>query len=263
MPHIRRRGHMIRLFDDGESLSRAAADLFVEQARKAIDRRGRFSVALSGGNTPTRTYALLAASPRREQVPWPRVHVFWGDERCVPPDDERSNARMARNALLNHVQVRPENVHPIRCEADPEAGADAYERLLRRHLSGSNGRLDLIFLGLGRDGHTASLFPGSPVLADDAHWAAGVQEGEGKVNRVTLTPTLINAARLVVFLVIGEKKAVILESVLNAAPEHDAPPAGRIRPRHGRLLWLVDRAAAARLPADPRRAAGATGILTS
>jgi len=238
---------MIRLFDDAESLSRAAADLFVEQARRAVQARGRFTVALSGGRTPRRTYALLAADPRREQVSWPDVHVFWGDERCVPPDDPRSNARMAWKAVLDHVPVRWGQIHPIDGETAPDAAAATYERLLHRELADSGGRLDLVFLGLGEDGHTASLFPGSSLPADAARWVAGVQADGRETARVTMTPTLINGARMVVFLVMGKAKASILDAVLSDTVVHRPLPARLIRPRRGRLIWMVDRKAASNI----------------
>jgi len=247
---------MIRLFDDAESLSRAAADLFVEQASRAVQARGRFTVALSGGRTPRRTYALLAADPRREKTSWPDVHVFWGDERCVPPDDPRSNARMAWKTLLDHVPVRWGQIHPIDGETVPDAAADAYERLLRRELADSGGRLDLVFLGLGEDGHTASLFPGRPLPADGARWVAAVPADGRETDRVTMTPGLINAARMVVFLVMGRAKASILDAVVGDTADPRQLPARLIRPHPGRLIWMVDRKAASNLLQSKQRRNG-------
>jgi 6-phosphogluconolactonase len=241
---------MIRTFDDPEAVSRAAADLFVELAAEAVAERGRFHVALSGGHSPLRIYQLLAEPPRRDRTPWPQIEVFWGDERCVPLDDERSNAGMATRSLLTRVPVMSGSVHPIRCAADPDAGAADYDALLRTHFP-AGPALDLIFLGLGQNGHTASLFPDTPVLAEKERWAAAVNIGAREVPRVTLTPTVINAARVVVFVVFGRDKAQVLKSVLEGPPDPRRWPAQLIRPHGGRLIWLTDAAAAAALSPDP------------
>jgi hypothetical protein len=150
---------LIRVYPDLESLSRAAAELFVREAQAARSARGRFSVALSGGGTPGRTYELLAAAPYREEVDWAGVHVFWGDERCVPWDDPRSNARAAYQAFLSRVPLPGDQLHPLDCTGNPEAAARRYEALLREFFGGGPPRLDLVFMGLGENGHTASLFP--------------------------------------------------------------------------------------------------------
>jgi 6-phosphogluconolactonase len=240
---------MIRAFKDPEAVSRAAADLFVELAAEAVAARGRFRVALSGGRTPLRTYQLLAEPPRRERTPWPQIDVFWGDERCVPLDDERSNAGTATRTFLTRVPVFSGSVHPMRCDADPSAGAADYEALLRS-LFETVPVLDLIFLGLGQDGHTASLFPYNPVLSEETRWAAAVHpEGQGP-SRVTLTPVVINSARVVAFVVVGEDKAAAVRAVLQGPPEPRRLPAQLIRPHGGRLIWLVDEAAAAGLERD-------------
>lgn len=238
---------MIYRFDTPEALSFAAAELFVRQARKAVEARGRFNAALSGGRTPQRTYALLAQPEHRDRTPWPWIHIFWGDERCVAPQDERSNARMARHSLLEHVPVKDENVHPIQCEGSAEAGATRYHELLHDHFSARGSALDLVFLGLGRDGHTASLFPQSSALIEKQRWAIPVRAAGQDIWRVTMTPALINTARLVVFLVVGAEKASILKTVLENQPDGDNLPAHYIRPGSGKLIWLVDGAAASQL----------------
>jgi len=240
---------MIRRFDDPECLSHAAADLFVQLARKAVYERGRFSVALSGGKTPLRTYQLLAQRPWRDQTPWTNIHFFWSDERCVAADDDRNNARMAKRALLNHVPVPSAHVHPIRCDADSKAGAAHYNALLRTHFSAKAPALDLVFLGLGRNGHTASLFPFSPVMEQKKRWAAEVYVIEQQMYRATLTPTLINAARVVAFLVSGSEKAQIVETVLEGETDTRRLPAQLIRPYNGQLIWMLDQTAASRLTA--------------
>jgi 6-phosphogluconolactonase len=238
----------LRVFPDLEALSRAAAALFAEQAESALAAHGRFSVALSGGSTPKRTYELLARTPHRDRVDWAKVHIFWGDERCVPPGDPRSNSRLAREALLERVPVPKAQVHPILCQTAPDRAARAYEDLLRRFFPTEDRTFDLIFLGLGEDGHTASLLPGDPVLAERQRWAAPVYDAGQELFRVTLTPVVINRAALVAFLVAGAGKAGVLREVLQGQGEPQRLPARLIRPEPGRLCWLADEAAAAGLP---------------
>jgi 6-phosphogluconolactonase len=235
---------MIRVYPDLESLSRAAAALIATQANLAVAARGRFSVALAGGATPRRTYEMLAAPPLVDQAPWDRVHVFWGDERCVPPDDPRSNAHMAKAAWLDRVPIPKDQIHPLNCAPDPAAAARGYEAQLREFFAGAPPRLDLVLLGLGHDGHTASLFPGTTVLEEKERWAAAVYVAEG-TSRVTLTAPLINQAALVAFLVAGGDKAEVLREVLHGPRDPARLPAQLIRPQNGELLWLADRQAAA------------------
>lgn len=241
---------MIRLFPDLEALSAAAADMFVETATNAIERNGRFSVALAGGNTPRGAYELLAEAPRRDAVDWTRVHVFWGDERCVPPDDERSNALMARTALLDHVPIPKEQIHPVPCSGDStaEAAAAAYDRLLRDHFGEQEPpRWDLVILGLGADGHTASLVPGSPLLGETTRWAAAAAFPAPGPLRVTLTPVALGNAVTVVFLVSGEEKASALRNVRESTPDPSRWPVHAITELTGKVHWYVDEAAAGEL----------------
>ena len=205
-------------------------------------------MALSGGATPRRTYELLAAPPLQDQAPWDRVHVFWGDERCVPLNDPRSNARMAQAAWLDHVPIPGDQIHPLDCARDPAAAARQYEAQLREFFAGQPPRLDLVLLGLGDDGHTASLFPGTPVLEERERWAAAVYVAAADLYRVTLTAPLINQAAMVAFLVAGKSKAGVLQEVLHGPRDPARLPAQLIQPQTGELLWLVDLAAAARLP---------------
>jgi 6-phosphogluconolactonase len=239
---------LIRVYPDLESLSKAAAELFVREAQAARSARGRFSVALSGGGTPGRTYELLAAAPYREQVDWAGVHVFWGDERCVPWDDPRSNAHAAYQALLSRVPLPGDQLHPLDCTGNPEAAARRYEALLREFFGGGPPRLDLVFLGLGENGHTASLFPHTPVLKEQERWAAPVYVADQNLYRVTLTAPLLNQAARLVFLVAGAAKAGVLKEVRQGAPDPERLPAQLIRPESGELLWLVDQAAAGQSP---------------
>jgi len=232
---------------DVVALAQEAAGRFVEQARAAVQSRGRFSVALSGGSTPEGAYRLLAQEPYRGQLPWDRMHLFWGDERCVPPDDPGSNYRLADQALISQVPIPAENVHRIPGELAPEAAARAYRRELENFFCGPLPRLDLVLLGLGSDGHTASLFPGSDVLEAVSDVAVAVEaQYEGRpARRVTLTLPAINAARQVLFLVTGESKARIVARVLGT---RTGPlPAERVCPTAGELIWLLDEAAASGL----------------
>jgi 6-phosphogluconolactonase len=235
---------MIWLYDDYAALSDAAAGLFVQQARQAAQVKGWFSVALAGGHTPQRTYQLLAQPHNRDRIPWGQLHVFWGDERCVPPDDPRSNARMARQALLAQVPVPPSQVHPIPCGQAPQAAAQQYEETLQTFFGDQPPRLDLVFLGLGENGHTASLFPGTPVLDEQERWVAAVHVAEQDMDRVTLTAPLINQAAVVAFLVSGATKAAILREVLEGPLDPNRLPAQLIRPSGGEVHWLLDQEAA-------------------
>ncbi|WP_242360504.1 6-phosphogluconolactonase [Anaeromyxobacter sp. SG17] len=243
-------GREVRVLDDHVALARAAADEWRLRALAAVAASGRFAVALSGGATPRAVYALLAdpAAPYRDALPWARTHVFFGDERAVPPDDPRSNYGMARGALLSSVALPPENVHRIRGEDEPGAAARSYEDALRAFF-GVAPRFDLLLLGMGADGHTASLFPGSPAIDEPSRLVAAVPAPAAGPARITLTLRALQAAARAVFLVSGAQKAPALARVLSGASGAEALPAARVRPAHGSVLWLVDRAAAPFLPA--------------
>ncbi len=243
---------MIRVFADPEGLSHGAAELFAAEAGRAAAGRGRFSVALAGGATPRRTYELLASPDFRDRIPWGQVHVFWGDERCVPADDLRSNQRLAREALLDQVPLPAAQIHPMVCAGAADASALAYQRLLQDFFSPAAPRFDLILLGLGEDGHTASLFPGSGALEERERWVASVQKPAEPFARLTLTLPLLNRAALVVFLVSGAQKAAILARALTEKAGEGSLPVRRVRPRNGTLLWLADRAAAQLVPPQTR-----------
>ena len=233
----------------------AAADRFVAAAAQAARARGRFAVALAGGSTPEGLYQRLAAEPYRRQVDWSSVQVFWGDERCVPPDDAASNYRMAREALLDRVPIPAANIHRIRGEEEPALAAREYETTLREWFGMPAGPprpgagLDLVLLGLGPDGHTASLFPGSAALLERQCWALAERGPVAPHWRVTLTPVVIRAAREVIFLVTGEGKAPALHRALEGVVGQAAEPAGVVVPPEGEVRWLVDSAAAAGLSA--------------
>jgi 6-phosphogluconolactonase len=236
---------------DVAGLMRLAADALVERAESAVRDRGRFAVALSGGTTPRRLYALLAdpAAPWRARFPWGATEVFFGDERHVPPDHPDSNYGMARAALLSRVPIPPERVHRVLAEETEAADAARdYERELRRVLgtpAPEVPRLDVALQGMGPDGHTASLFPGSAALDERERLVVAPLVERLGVHRITVTFPLLDAARAVLFLVAGADKAERVAEVLEGAG--DTLPAGRVRPRPGELVWLLDAGAASRL----------------
>lgn len=243
----------IETFPDAAGLARAAADQWVALAAASMAARGQFSVALSGGSTPRALYSLLATSEFAARVDWSRLNVFWGDERCVPPDHPESNYRMARQALLDHVPVPLSNIHRIPCELEPQQAAAAYEQTLRawfagrQIVEGAPPRFDLILLGMGEDGHTASLFPGAAALGERTRWVVAYNVISLGAWRVTLTPVVVNAAAHVMFLVSGANKAEKLRQVLTGPYRPDKLPAQIVRPTRGRLIWLADAAAASAL----------------
>jgi 6-phosphogluconolactonase len=238
---------MIRVFNDHEALSQAAAELFTIQSRQAGLICGRFSVALSGGQTPHRMYEILSAEPYRRRIHWNEVHIFWSDERCVPADDPRSNATMARQVLLSKVPIPPENIHPMMCDQSPQQAARLYENELKTFFSTQNPNFHLVLLGLGENGHTASLFPHTPVLNQTEKWVSEVYVKELDMYRLTFTAQFINQASQVVFLVSGAEKAGVLEEVLEGSYQPHNLPAQLIRPNGNHPTWLVDRAASHKL----------------
>ncbi len=239
----------VEIFPDASELARAGADRFVTVTRGAIRTRGRCLVALSGGSTPRPLYELLASETYGARIDWSRTHLFWGDERCVGPEQPESNYRMAREAMIDRVPLPLGNVHRIRGEDPPEAAAAAYERLLREFFGPGDapGRsFDLVLLGMGRDGHTASIFPGSAAATETRRWAMAVHiEQPRDMWRVTLTTVVLNAAADVTFLVAGADKAPRHRDVLRGDRERRTPlPAQLVKPVRGELHWMVDTAAA-------------------
>ena len=241
----------IRIFKNLEKLSKDAAEFFIEKAAEAIAERGRFLVALNGGNTPSRLFQLLATD-FREMVDWSQVHVFWGDERCVPPDDPGSSYGQARDLLLSRVSIPDENTHRIKGELGPAEASKDFSLTLSGFASApfEFPRFDLVFLGMGEDGHTASLFPGSPVDVSEPVIPVTAQYQDRPAKRVSLTPMVFNQARTVAFMATGEKKAVTLAEVLSDRYDPERLPAQRISPKNGDLLWLVDEDAAGKLPRE-------------
>jgi len=241
----------VQVFPEPEELSRAAAEEFARLSEAAVQARGIFTAALAGGSTPQRLYALLASNAFRARVPWMKTQFFWGDERHVPPDHADSNYRMAQEAMLSKVSVPAENVHRIRSEnPDARRAADQYEAELRDFfssrglLAGGLPRFDLILLGMGPDGHTASLFPGTHAVRERERWVAAPWVDKFHTYRVTLTAPVINNAACIFFFVAGAEKAATLRAVLEGPEETDRYPSQVIRPTAGTLRWLVDRDAA-------------------
>jgi 6-phosphogluconolactonase len=232
-------GAEVKILPDNAALTQTAAQEFHRLAESAVQERGRFSVALSGGNTPRAIYSLLASE--HKELPWDRIHVFFGDERHVPPDHPDSNFRMASESLLSKVPIPEKNVHRIHAELDAEAAAAEYDQQIVNffHLNNHDWpRFDLIFLGIGEDGHTASLFPGSKALTETSRRVMANWVEKFGTFRITLTvPVLIHSAE-VIFLVSGADKAQILNQVLR--PGARKFPAQYVHPENGRLLWLVD-----------------------
>jgi 6-phosphogluconolactonase len=241
----------IRIFNDLEDLSHEAANLFIEQAALSIAERNRFLVALNGGNTPTRLFQLLATGDR-EKVDWSNVHVFWGDERCVPPEEAGSSYGQARDLLLSHVPILDSNIHRIKGELGPAEAPRDYALLLKGFVAPPLEwpRFDLVYLGMGEDGHTASLFPGSPVDVSEPTLPVTAHYQDRPANRVTLTPVVFNSARMITFMAAGEKKADTLAEVLGGRYNPELYPAQRIDPKDGRLVWLLDGDAASKLPSE-------------
>jgi 6-phosphogluconolactonase len=239
------------------SLARAVAERFVDFADRSVAARGRFLVALAGGSTPREAYGLLASDEMVSWVDWSRVHLFWGDERCVPPEHPDSNYRMARQTLLDRVPLPGENVHRIRGELLPERAADEYERELRAlaaeqarpDTSGGDEvlRVDLVLLGMGEDGHTASLFPGTAAMEERSRWVVAQRGPAAGAWRVTLTPVVINAAANIAIVVSGSGKAERLRQALTTPPQPQILPVQAVQPTNGRLVWMVDAGAAALL----------------
>lgn len=238
----------LELCTDKPTLARSAVNHFVTRAQGAIAARGRFTVALSGGSTPRAMFELLAQPEYASRVDWQAVHVFWGDERTVPPDHADSNYHMAKETLLDHVPLPDENIYRMRGEIEPQQAAPAYEMQLKT-VFGDDAlpRFDLIYLGMGDDGHTASLFPYTPAVHEQNHWVMAQYVDKLQSWRITLTPPVLNAGRCVIFLIAGADKAARLDEVLNGPHQPDALPAQIIEPTDGELIWLVDEAAAAQL----------------
>ncbi len=237
---------IVRRFADVNEVSRAAAQEFIPLAQAAINARGRFTVALGGGSTPKLLYQLLSDAPYRAQVDWTRVEFFWGDERAVPPDHADSNYGMAHKALLQKLALPAAQIHRMEAERnDRDVAASDYQAALTRVCG--NDPLDLVLLGMGPDGHTASLFPQTTALKETKRWVVSNFVPKFNADRLTMTAPYLNRAANVLFLVAGADKAAVLVEVLEGPPDHQRLPSQMIQPSTGSLIWFVDEAAATNL----------------
>lgn len=236
---------MIQIYPDAQAISRVTAQLFILEATAAIQDKGSFLVSLSGGSTPRLLYEELAKSALMSRIDWSKVYVFWGDERHVPPDDERSNQKMTEEAWLSRAAIPRENIFPIPFAASAELAAEQYEESLRRFFH-TLPRFDLTLLGLGTDGHTASLFPGTEAVNETVRWACAARLQSGGPERVTLTFPVLNQSAMIWFLAAGSDKAEIIQKVFT---EPDLSlPVQKISPAKGKVTWFLDEAAALELP---------------
>lgn len=235
-----------KVFPDDRLLAEGAAEKMVALLNEALALHDFASLVLSGGSTPRNVYRILG-DRYHAWVPWERVHFFWGDERCVPPEDAQSNFRMAREELLDKLRIPSGNIHRIRGEKDPAVAAVEYEQELRNVVGGGDGlpACDLVLLGLGDDGHTASLFPGTAAVAERIKLVTDVFVPELNAHRITITFPAINSAHTVLFLVSGRSKAATLKGVLE--DRNQSFPATQVNPRSGNLLWFLDEGAASQL----------------
>lgn len=247
-----RRPDPLVVLADPTALAREAAEQCAKIAEEAVVRSGRFTVVLSGGSSPKLLYSVLAAEPYRTRLPWRRTTVFWGDERPVPPTHPDSNVGMARATLLDRVPIPPDRVHSMKAEReDLDAAAHEYQAEIAGTFevspSGAPPAFDLILLGLGADGHTASLFPHTEAVRETMRWVLRNHVPKLRTDRLTLTAPILNRGAIVLFLVTGADKAAALQGVLEGPADPERLPAQLIRPVAGRLVWLVDRPAASRL----------------
>jgi 6-phosphogluconolactonase len=238
--------NQVTVLPDSEALAAEAADRFVALARTAVMTNGRFSVALAGGGTPQGMYRLLAQSPRKGQIAWSSVHIFWGDERFVPPDDSDNLWRMAQETFLSALPLPAANIHPMPTVGlTPAAAARQYAETIICFFAPAPPRFDLVLLGMGPDGHTASIFPGQAAVASAERLVAVVTNApKPPPTRLTLTYKVINQAANIMFLVSGGDKAAAVAQLLTGERDRNQWPAQGVQPEHGRLLWLLDQAAA-------------------
>lgn len=245
----------IQVLSDLEAISHQAASVFADISRSSVAKKGRFAVALSGGSTPRRFYSLLGSDPYRREIQWRHIHLFWADERCVPKEDEESNFGFAYELFLSKISIPASNIHRVKGEEGPEQGAKDYENDLRKFFGMSGIPVfDLIVLGMGEDGHTASLFPGSKLLRETERLAVPVYVKRPKIDRVTLTLPVLNNAAQILFLVSGPSKAKTVHQVFGKNEKKKRFPAALIKLSHGITVWLIDREAARNLKEIHRNA---------
>ncbi len=222
----------LHIYKNPEELSNAVAEWISNYIQSVLAKNNRFTIALSGGSTPQKLHTILAASPYKEKIDWRKLHIFWGDERAVPFTDDRNNAKMAYDTLLDHLPVPAEQIHVMRTDIDPEASAAEYEKILHSYFDETESSFDLVLLGMGDDGHTLSLFPGTEIVHEKQVW---------------VTAPVVNKSAAVAFLAVGKNKSKTLEQVLEGPINPDQYPSQLIKPVNGALHWFVDEAAAADL----------------
>jgi len=245
----------LHIFKDSEALSEAAAKWIAETIAETLNTQDRYTIALSGGSTPQRLHKILAGPPYKEQIDWSKLHIFWGDERAVPFEDDRNNAKMAYDTLLNSVPVPASQIHVMRTDIGAKESALEYEKILHQYFDPAPGissplsstSFDLVLLGMGDDGHTLSLFPGMEIVHEEKAWASAFFLTAQDMYRITLTKTIVNRSAKIAFLTTGPGKAHALREVLKGAYNPDLYPSQEIKPLKGELHWFVDEAAAAEL----------------
>jgi len=236
----------LHICKDVNDLSMQAAVWIGAVIKQTLAMQDRFTIALSGGSTPQKLHNLLSGYPYREEIDWTKLHIFWGDERAVPMDDERNNAKMAFDTLLDKVAIPMEQIHVMRTDIEPERAAEEYEKVLQKYFSDKGFSFDLVLLGMGDDGHTLSLFPGTPVIHETERWATSFYLPAQHMHRITLTASIVNRAARVAFLTTGSGKSQALKQVLEGPFDPDKYPSQVIKPI-GELHWFVDKEAAALL----------------
>jgi 6-phosphogluconolactonase len=238
----------IHIYDSAEDVTKAIGSWIFDLIMDRLQKTSRFSFVLSGGNTPRALYQLLAKPPYFDKIPWDRLDFFWGDERFVAFEDERNNARMAFDSLLNHIPVSPDQIHPMKTDISPADSVKQYDGLLREYfLANQVSGFDLVLLGMGDDGHTLSLFPGTSVVNENEAWVSEFYLASQQMHRITLTKVLVNRSAFVAFMTVGDGKAHALREVLEGAHQPNLYPSQVIKPVDGELHWFVDKPAASKL----------------
>lgn len=237
----------MHLFENKEELGNGLANWIVDLIAETLKQQEYFTLVLSGGNTPKILFETLATPEIKSKIEWERIHIFWGDERVVPFEDDRNNAHMAFEVLLNHVDIPSGQMHIMRTDVEPNFSADAYQKLLHSFFDNKSQSFDLVLLGMGDDGHTLSLFPGSPIIEERTQWVNSVYNEQQKMYRVTLMPAIVNRAANIVFMVDGAKKAKVLQQVLEGEYQPEKLPSQIIKPVSGELHWFLDKEAASEL----------------
>ena len=237
----------LHIFDDKEIMSEQLASWIAHLVQDTLKNQDYFTLVLSGGGTPKLLFEKLASGEYKNKIDWKRVHIFWGDERAVPFDDDRNNAKMAYDILINHIDVPSGQVHIMRTDIEPKLAAEEYEKILHQYFDKTSNSFDLVLLGMGDDGHTLSLFPGSPIIEEHEHWVNSVYNEQQKMYRITLMPVVVNKASNIVFMVDGAKKANILQRVIEGPYIPLKLPAQIVKPSNGELSWFLDKAVAKEL----------------